>query len=285
MEVRYLPAHLHNRPERIVPAVESGRSPKRPAVRSFVAYADCGTGGALDAMLARHPGVARLPGAHCYEVFAGSALFAELADAEPGTFFLTDFLARHFEALVWQGLGLDRHPELLATCTSRNYRRVVLLSQSESTDVIAAGRAAAERLGLRLRAPPRRPRPARCGDPRRRDVEGRVMARRRQRGRRDHVARHPGPGERPGRSRAAPGAVARRFQRAIDRAKRKAKIRTAQDDVAQWRGVSRPLDGDARPRRRPRPTGSTPSTARSGWQSGLRRRLGARRRRRRERTA
>ena len=83
----------------------------RPA---FVAYADCGTGGGLDAMLARHPGVARLPGAHCYEVFAGSALFAELDDAEPGTFFLTDFLARHFEALVWQGLGLDRHPELLA---------------------------------------------------------------------------------------------------------------------------------------------------------------------------
>jgi Protein of unknown function (DUF1638) len=80
-------------------------------------------------------------------MFAGSELFAELHDAEPGTFFLTDFLARHFEALVWQGLGLDRHPELLAMYFA-NYRRVVLLSQSASPDVVAAGRAAADRLGL-----------------------------------------------------------------------------------------------------------------------------------------
>jgi Protein of unknown function (DUF1638) len=146
VEVRYLPAHLHNRPEGIVPAVEAivGEAGDRPV---FVAYADCGTGGALDAMLARHPGVARLPGAHCYEVFAGAGLFAELHDAEPGTFFLTDFLARHFEALVWQGLGLDRHPELLAVYFA-HYRRVVLLSQSEDEAVVAAGRAAAERLGL-----------------------------------------------------------------------------------------------------------------------------------------
>jgi hypothetical protein len=146
VEVGYLPAHLHNRPERIVPAVERllDEAGDRPV---FVAYADCGTGGALDAMLARHPGVARLPGAHCYEVFAGSELFAELHDAEPGTFFLTDFLARHFEALVWQGLGLDRHPELL-TVYFAHYQRVVLLSQSEGEVVVAAGRAAASRLGL-----------------------------------------------------------------------------------------------------------------------------------------
>jgi Protein of unknown function (DUF1638) len=146
MEVGYLPAHLHNRPERIVPAVERliEEAGDRPV---FVAYADCGTGGALDAMLARHPGVARLPGAHCYEMFAGSELFAQLHDAEPGTFFLTDFLARHFAALVWQGLGLDRHPELL-TVYFAHYRRVVLLSQSDDDAVVAAGRAAAERLGL-----------------------------------------------------------------------------------------------------------------------------------------
>jgi hypothetical protein len=146
VEVGYLPAHLHNRPERIVPAVERliDEAGDRPV---FVAYADCGTGGGLDAMLARHPGVTRLPGAHCYEVFAGSELFAELHDAEPGTFFLTDFLARHFEALVWQGLGLDRHPELL-TVYFAHYQRVVLLSQSEDEAVVAAGRAAASRLGL-----------------------------------------------------------------------------------------------------------------------------------------
>ena len=95
----------------------------------FVAYADCGTGGALDAFLAEHPGVERLPGAHCYEFFAGSERFAALHDAEPGTFYLTDFLAKHFDALVWQGLGLDRHPTLLPLYFG-NYRRVVLLSQS-----------------------------------------------------------------------------------------------------------------------------------------------------------
>jgi hypothetical protein len=146
VEVGYLPAHLHNRPERIVPAVESliAEAGDRPV---FIAYADCGTGGGLDAMLARHPGVARLPGAHCYEVFAGSALFAELHDAEPGTFFLTDFLARHFEALVWQGLGLDRHPELRSVYFA-HYRRVLLLSQSEDEAVVVAGRVAAERLEL-----------------------------------------------------------------------------------------------------------------------------------------
>ncbi len=148
VEVRYLPAHLHNRPERIAPAVEevvtAAEGEGRPV---FVAYADCGTGGHLDLLLARHPGVARLPGAHCYEVFAGGAAFAAMHEEEPGTFYLTDFLARHFDALVWQGLGLDRHPELLGTYFA-NYRRVVLLTQSTDPDVVVAGLRAAERLGL-----------------------------------------------------------------------------------------------------------------------------------------
>ena len=148
LTVHYLPAHLHNRPERIVPAVapllEEAAAAGRPA---FVAYADCGTGGALDALLADHPGVQRLPGAHCYEFFAGAELFAALHDEEPGTFFLTDFLARHFDALVWQGLGLDRHPQLRDAYFG-NYRRVVLLSQSTDVAVVDAGRHAAERLGL-----------------------------------------------------------------------------------------------------------------------------------------
>jgi uncharacterized protein DUF1638 len=146
VEVRYLPAHLHNRPERIVPAVEAiiVESGDRPV---FVAYADCGTGGALDAMLAHHPGVARLPGAHCYEVFAGAELFAELHDGEPGTFFLTDFLARHFEALVWQGLGLDRHPELLPLYFG-NYTTLVYLAQISDPSLERKAKAAALRLGL-----------------------------------------------------------------------------------------------------------------------------------------
>ncbi|MGH9270101.1 MAG: DUF1638 domain-containing protein [Ilumatobacteraceae bacterium] len=144
-EVRYLPAHLHNRPERIVPAIIPLLDAADGPV--FVAYADCGTGGALDRLLAAHPGVTRLPGAHCYEVFAGAERFADLHDTEPGTFFLTDFLARHFDALVWEGLGLDRHPELRDLYFG-NYRRVVLLSQSTAPDVIELGRAAAERLDL-----------------------------------------------------------------------------------------------------------------------------------------
>lgn len=146
VDVHYLPANLHNRPERITPAVEEllEANADRP---TFVAYADCGTGGHLDAMVARHPGVQRLPGAHCYEVFAGEQLFAELHDAEPGTFFLTDFLARHFDALVWQGLGLDRHPALRSAYFG-NYRRVVLLTQSLDGAVVDAGRRAADRLAL-----------------------------------------------------------------------------------------------------------------------------------------
>jgi hypothetical protein len=148
VEVRYLPAPLHNRPERIVPALRAVLTDRgdRP---TLVAYADCGTGGALDALLAEPAlaGVRRLPGAHCYEVFAGREAFAELHDAEPGSFYLTDFLARHFDALVWQGLGLDRHPQLRHTYFG-NYRRLVLLSQSVDHDVVAAGRDAAARLGL-----------------------------------------------------------------------------------------------------------------------------------------
>ncbi len=149
-EVRYLPAHFHNRPERIVPALAPILDEAAASGRTaFVAYADCGTGGALDRLLADHPGVERLPGAHCYELFAGAELFATLHDDEPGTFFLTDFLTRHFEPLVWQGLGLDRHPELRDVYFA-HYRRVVLLSQSDDPELVDDARRAADRLGLRF---------------------------------------------------------------------------------------------------------------------------------------
>jgi Protein of unknown function (DUF1638) len=148
VEVTYLPANLHNRPERIVPELspllDAAASGGRPV---FIAYADCGTGGALDALLEQHPGVTRLPGSHCYEFFSGSDVFAAMHEEELGTLYLTDFLAKHFEALLWQGLGLDRHPQLRDTYFG-NYRRVMLISQSTSDVVIAAGRVAAERLGL-----------------------------------------------------------------------------------------------------------------------------------------
>lgn len=146
IEVRYLPANLHNRPEGIVPALREHLD-SRGSRPTMVGYADCGTGGALDAMLREYPDVTRIPGAHCYEFFAGTDFFAQLHDEQPGTFYLTDFLAKHFDALVWQGLGLDRHPELRDTYFGA-YTRLVLLSQTTDPAVEAAGRAAAERLGL-----------------------------------------------------------------------------------------------------------------------------------------
>jgi hypothetical protein len=148
VDVTCLRPDLHNRPERIVPAVRDAIAAARPAYGSaiFVAYADCGTGGGLDRLLADE-GVERLPGAHCYEFYAGARAFAALSDEEPGTFYLTDFLARNFERLVWRGLGLDRHPELQPAYFG-NYRRVVYLGQTEDAAVLALAEAAAVRLGL-----------------------------------------------------------------------------------------------------------------------------------------
>jgi len=148
VEVTYLPANLHNRPERIVPELEPLLEQAALQGRGvFVAYADCGTGGALDALLERYPEATRLPGSHCYEFFSGTEQFTAMHEEELGTLFLTDFLAKHFEALLWQGLGLDRHPELRDMYFG-NYRRVVLISQTTNESIVAQGRAAAERLGL-----------------------------------------------------------------------------------------------------------------------------------------
>ena len=147
LEVRCLPAELHNRPERIAPAVREAIHANRGRFETiFVAYGDCGTGGALDAVL-REENVERIPGAHCYEFFAGTEAFAALADEEPGTFYLTDFLLRHFDRIVIRGLGLDRHPEL-APHYFGNYRRLVYIAQVDAPESIVAARAAAQRLGL-----------------------------------------------------------------------------------------------------------------------------------------
>jgi hypothetical protein len=147
LDLRCLPATLHNRPELIAGAVRDAiRDARDTHHRIFVAYADCGTGGALDAVLAE-AGVARLPGPHCYATFAGQERFAALADEAPGTFYLTDFLARQFETLVIEGLGLDHHPELLPVYFG-NYTRLVHLAQSDDPVLTATAQAAAERLGL-----------------------------------------------------------------------------------------------------------------------------------------
>lgn len=143
-----LPATLHNRPERIPEAVRGAihRARERGAVRIVVAYADCGTGGRLDQVLAEE-GVVRLKGAHCYAAYAGQKAFAALAEAEPGTFYLTDFLARQFDTLVIEGLGLDRHPELRDVYFA-NYTKLVYLAQADDPALTIKAEAAARRLGL-----------------------------------------------------------------------------------------------------------------------------------------
>jgi hypothetical protein len=147
LDVRCLPAELHNRPEKIPGAVRDLIRSSRDRYRSiFVAYGDCGTGGLLDKVLSEE-GVERIPGAHCYEFFATGPVFAALADAEPGTFYLTDFLLRHFERLVIRGLGLDRHPELFGTYFG-NYKRLVYLAQAPAAASVDEARAIAVRMGL-----------------------------------------------------------------------------------------------------------------------------------------
>jgi hypothetical protein len=147
VRVQCLPAELHNSPEAIPAAVrEKVEADRGRYGKIFVAYADCGTGGRLDALL-REIGAERLPGAHCYEFYAGAETFAALHEAEPGTFYLTDFLVRQFEPLVVQALGLDRHPELRDQYF-RNYRRLVYLAQSRNPQLEAGARECARRLGL-----------------------------------------------------------------------------------------------------------------------------------------
>ena len=147
IEFQCLPAELHNRPEKIPAAVLAKIAAERDRFeRVFVAYADCGTGGLLDKALAG-TGVERIPGAHCYEFYAGAPLFAQLAEEEPGSFYLTDFLVRHFERLVVAGLGLDRQPSLLPAYFG-NYRRVVYIAQTDDPALRELAQSHAEYLGL-----------------------------------------------------------------------------------------------------------------------------------------
>ena len=145
--VQCLPAGLHNRPDRIPDAVRAKiRAGRDQFDRMFVAYADCGTGGLLDRVLAEE-GVERIPGAHCYEFYAGPEIFAALSEAEPGTFYLTDFLARHFDRLIIGELGIERHPELQSEYF-QHYHKLVYLAQRRDEALVAMARRAAERLGL-----------------------------------------------------------------------------------------------------------------------------------------
>ncbi|MBK5269318.1 MAG: DUF1638 domain-containing protein [Acidimicrobiia bacterium] len=142
-----LPAKLHNTPKLITDAVRERLDRAEGSFDSIlIGYADCGTGGQLD-VLVDERGLKRLPGAHCYEFFATSAIFANLHDAEPGTLYLTDYLAKHFDRLIWEALGLDRWPELRDQYFG-NYTRLMYLSQTDDPAIYSTAQQAAVRLGL-----------------------------------------------------------------------------------------------------------------------------------------
>lgn len=147
LTVSCLPASWHNTPDKIPEGVRRRiREGRDRYDRILVLYGDCGTGGKLDEVLAEE-GVERIEGPHCYAFYAGNEVFEALAEAEIGSFYLTDYLARHFDRLIIQGLGIDRHPELLEMYFG-NYKKVVYLAQTEDSDLKAQAAAAAERLGL-----------------------------------------------------------------------------------------------------------------------------------------
>ena len=147
--VRSLPAVLHNRPQKIIMEAERAVVSALASGRTVVlAYADCGTYGALDQLCARYR-VRRLPGLHCYDVFAGAPRVAAMFEAEPGSYVLTDFLLRSFDRSVLAELGLDRHPELWADYFG-HYTRLVWLAQQPSSALEAEADRVAGMFGLPL---------------------------------------------------------------------------------------------------------------------------------------
>ena len=238
VDLTCLPAELHNRPERIPDAVAARlRARGGDYDRVFVAYADCGTGGLLDRMLERDfEGVERIPGAHCYEFYAGAAAFEALQEEEVGTFYLTDFLARNFERIVWRGLGLDEHPELLEMYFG-NYRRLVYLAQTEDPELVerpgrrrtsSAWRSRCRQTGLGdLAAAIRRGGRLMAGTLTViwwRDIPAQVIAKDKRRA--SKIVLHP------------------RFQVAIDRAALKAGRREMDAYIAEWRKEQRRCGDD-----------------------------------------
>lgn len=146
-DLQCLPAKWHNTPDKIVPALrEKIREAKSRYQSIFVLYGDCGTGGDIDKLLAEE-GIERLEGPHCYAFFSGQETFAATVDEDVTAFFLTDYLARHFDKLIWEGLGMDRHPELLPLYFG-NYTKIVFLAQTRNEDLAKKAMAAAKKLGL-----------------------------------------------------------------------------------------------------------------------------------------
>ena len=147
LHLKCLDAELHNRPHLIADKLREKIAQHRNEYNNiFVAYADCGSGGEIDRVL-EDENIERLPGAHCYSFFAGEQRFKEISEQELGSFYLTDFLAKHFERLVIKGLKLDQHPELRDQYFG-SYTRVVYLSQEDNPSVRSLAKNAALFLGL-----------------------------------------------------------------------------------------------------------------------------------------
>lgn len=152
IRIQCLDAELHNRPNLIAGKLREKLELLHNEYRNiFIAYADCGTGGDIDRVMAdfstEDNSIERLPGAHCYAFFAGLEAFDEMAEEALGTFYLTDFLAQHFERLIIKGMKLDKHPELKPMMFG-NYTRLVYLSQTHNKTLQLAAQEAAQYLGV-----------------------------------------------------------------------------------------------------------------------------------------
>ncbi len=146
-DVTCLPAKWHNTPGLIVDGVRDKiHLSKDKYEKIFVLYGDCGTGGLLDKMLAQE-GVERIEGPHCYAFFSGKDMVSKNYDKDITSFFLTDYIARHFDKLIWQGMGLDRHPQLLGDYFG-NYKSLVYLAQTQDEGLQEKAKAAAAKIGL-----------------------------------------------------------------------------------------------------------------------------------------
>ena len=147
-ELKCLPAGYHNRPEKIVPGLKEILDESYGFYDNIlIGYGDCGTGGGLDRLLEDYPKANRLPGAHCYAFYAGLRQFDDMMEEELGTFFLTDYLVRHFETLIIKGMGIDRFPDLQETYFE-HYKKLTYLAQADDEGLKNLGQAAANRLGL-----------------------------------------------------------------------------------------------------------------------------------------
>ena len=147
IKISQIPAELHNQPERIPAAVEKRLQDFSGEFdHVFIGFADCGTGGRLDKVIDKY-GISRLKGDHCYEFFAGSEAFAQLAEAELGTFYLTDYLAKHFEPLIMEGMGLRKNPKLIPLMFG-HYKKMVYLAQDDSRKLDHFAEDAAKALDL-----------------------------------------------------------------------------------------------------------------------------------------